>query len=108
MKIKAINVSKNHLMTIDLLLVSTLMIFGLSISLFYGRIAFMPLDHSLVFDGGWRILSGQIPFRDFTTPNAITPMLFQALFFKIFGVNWFAYCLHAAIFNGLFCILNVF
>jgi 4-amino-4-deoxy-L-arabinose transferase-like glycosyltransferase len=89
----------------NLLLISILIIFGLSITLYYGRMAFMPLDHSIIFDGGWRILSGQIPFRDFYTPNALTPLVLQAVFFKIFGVTWFAYCLHAAIFNGLFCVL---
>jgi len=53
----------------------------------------------------WRILSGQIPFRDFNTPNGIVPMILQAAFFNIFGVDWFAYCLHAACINGAFCIL---
>jgi hypothetical protein len=89
----------------NLLLVSILIIFGLCINLYYGRMAFMPLDHSIIFDGGWRILSGQIPFRDYYTPNGLTPQILQTVFFKIFGVNWFAYCLHAAIFNGLFCVL---
>ena len=65
----------------------------------------MPQDSAAVFDGGWRILSGQIPFLDFTAPNAIVPILLQAISFSLFGVNWFAYCLHAAIFNGLFCVL---
>lgn len=65
----------------------------------------MPLDHSIVFDGAWRLLSAQIPYRDFVTPNGIVPIAVQALFFRLFGVNWFAYCLHAAVFNALFCLL---
>jgi hypothetical protein len=76
---------------------------GLSLSLHYGRIGFMPLDQSIVFDGGWRVLSGQVPFRDFTTPSGAIPILLQALFFKLLGVSWLSYCLHAAIANGLFC-----
>jgi hypothetical protein len=65
----------------------------------------MPLDQSVMFDGGWRVLSGQVPFRDFSTLTGVTPLLFQAFFFRVLGVTWFAYCVHAAIFNGLFCIL---
>ncbi len=65
----------------------------------------MPLDQSIVFDGGWRILDGQTPFRDFTTPAGLVPIALQALFFKGLGVTWFVYCLHAALFNGLFCVL---
>lgn len=80
-------------------------IFAVLFCLNYGRLGFNPLDQSVVFDGGWRVLSGQIPFRDFTALTGTTPSVMQALFFAAFGVNWFAYCLHAAIFNGAFCLL---
>jgi hypothetical protein len=65
----------------------------------------MPLDQSIVFDGAWRLLGGQTPFRDFTTPAGLVPMVLQAVLFKVLGVTWFAYCLHAALFNGMFCVL---
>ncbi len=87
------------------LMLPVMMAAGIALSLHYGRTGFMPLDHSIVFDGAWRILSGQVPYRDFTTPNGIVPMLMQAGFFRLLGVNWFAYCLHAALLNGLFCLL---
>ena len=80
-----------------------LFVWGGLLCLSTGRVGFMPLDQSIVFDGAWRLLSGQVPFRDFTTPDSLTPILLQVLFFKFLGVNWFAYCLHAAVFNGLFC-----
>jgi hypothetical protein len=66
----------------------------------------MPLDQSFVFDGAWRLLSGQIPFRDFTTPDGIVPIAIQALFFKVFGITWLSYVLQAAVFNGLFCLVT--
>jgi hypothetical protein len=90
---------------VEIILLFVLFFFGIIISLYYGRKGFMPFDQSIVFDGGLRILSGQVPFRDFNTPNAFVPILLQAIFFKIFGVNWFCYCFHAAFFNGIFCIL---
>ncbi len=78
---------------------------GLTFELVYGTRGFMPLDHSIVFDGGWRILSGQIPFRDFGMPSASTPSFIQSVFFWIGGVSWSSYIAHAAVFNGLFCVL---
>jgi hypothetical protein len=80
-------------------------LFAAALNVHYGPRGFMPLDHSVVFDGGWRILDGQVPFRDFTTPNALTPSFLQAGFFLAFGVTWKAYVLHATIFNALFAVL---
>ena len=82
-----------------------LFLIGTVFCLYYGRMGFAPFEQSIVFDGGWRILSGQIPFRDFVTPTAIPPIVMQAVFFKFFGVTWFAYCLHAALMNGAFVVL---
>lgn len=83
-------------------LLAVVMAFGAFLCLHHGRVGFMPLDHSIVWDGAWRLLSGQRPFRDFVTPNGLVPMALQAGFFKAFGVTWFAYVLHAAVVNGLF------
>ena len=33
---------------------------GVGVNLVFGRRGFMPLDHSIVFDGGWRLLSGRL------------------------------------------------
>lgn len=79
--------------------------FAAALNAHYGPRGFMPLDHSVVFDGGWRTLVGQVPFRDYTTPNALTPSFLQAAFFSVFGVTWKAYVLHATVFNGLFAVL---
>ncbi len=85
-----------------------LLLFGASYCLYYGRIGYMPMDQSVMFDGGWRVLCGQIIFRDFTVSHGVVPVLLQGLVFNLFGVSWFAYCLHAALMNGLFCVLVFF
>lgn len=89
----------------ELLAATAAVLFAVAINAYYGPRGFMPLDHSVVFDGGWRTLEGQVPFRDYTTPNAITPSFLQALFFLAFGVTWKAYVLQATVFNGLFAAL---
>ncbi len=65
-----------------------------------GGRGFYPSDSSIVFDGAWRILSGQVPYRDFISP-VIVPLYLQALFFKILGVHFFALRFHAAFVNML-------
>jgi hypothetical protein len=75
------------------------------LSLHFGRIGYMPLDQSMNFDGGYRILGGQLPFRDFVAPAGALPSLLQAGLFAAFGTTWSVYCLHAAVVNGLFTLL---
>jgi len=87
------------------ILALVLFLLGFAIDFQVAGRGYMPLDASIVFDGGWRILSGQIPLRDFDTPHSVTPSLLQAIAFDAFGVNWIAYCAHAALVNGLFCML---
>ena len=86
-------------------LAGVLFAFGFALNFQVAGRGYMPLDASIVFDGGWRILSGQVPLRDFDTPDAIMPSLLQALAFKGLGVSWTAYCAHAAVVNGLFCVV---
>lgn len=77
---------------------------GVALCLHYGRMGFMPLDQSIVWDAGWRMLQGQVPFRDFVTPTSVVPGALQAAVFAVAGVSWLAYCAHAAVANGLFAV----
>jgi hypothetical protein len=81
-----------------------LAVFALGLNLAFGRRAYMPLDHSIVFDGGWRMARGQVPYRDFDTPNGLVPIAMQALLVKLLGPTWFGYVLHAALANALFAV----
>jgi hypothetical protein len=60
---------------------------------------FFAMDQSIVFDGGWRILHGQVPFRDFFLPHGPLSMWIQALAFGAFGVSYRVYVLTAAAMN---------
>ena len=91
---------------LDVALALALFAFGLALCLHYGRRGFMPLDQSIVWDAGWRVLDGQVPFRDFVTTTSLVPGTLQAGVFGLMGVSWLAYCLHAAVFNGLFAIVT--
>jgi len=58
-------------------------------------------DQSGIFDGGWRILQGQVPYKDFFFPFGPVAVYIQALFFRFFGVNWTAAVLPACLFNSV-------
>jgi hypothetical protein len=87
---------------IDGCLAAALAAFGVVLCLHYGRRGFMPLDQSIVWDAGWRLLLGQVPFRDFVTTTSVAPGALQAAFFAVGGVSWLTYCAHAALANGVF------
>jgi len=72
-----------------------------------GQRGLFPFDQSIVFDGGYRILSGQVPYRDFIMP--IGPVVFwlQAQFFRWFGVTYWTHILAAAVLNALAAGLSV-
>ena len=69
------------------------------ISYLSGMRGFFAMDQSIVFDGAWRILQGQIPFQDFFLPHGPLSMWIQALAFHIFGVSYHVYALTAAAMN---------
>ena len=56
-------------------------------------------DFSIVFEGGLRILYGQIPYRDFFLPSGPVVYYMQALFHWILGANASAMLLHASVAN---------
>ena len=67
-----------------------------------GFLGLMPLDQSIIFEAAGRTLKGDTLFEDFGISYGLIPVLLQSLLFRITGINWFSYVLHAAIFNALF------
>ncbi|MFH1772554.1 MAG: hypothetical protein ABH872_07025 [Candidatus Omnitrophota bacterium] len=76
-----------------------LILFSFYLTFKSGQRGFFPFDQSIVFDGAYRIICGQIPYRDFVIPIGPVTFYIQALFFRIFGVNYFSYILSAACLN---------
>ncbi|HTR35356.1 MAG TPA: hypothetical protein VMH80_05615 [Bryobacteraceae bacterium] len=55
----------------------------------------------MIFDGAWRLLQGQVPYRDVLYPFGPVTFVVQALFFMVFGVNFSATVLSAAVLNAV-------
>lgn len=64
-----------------------------------GLRGFFAMDQSIIFDGGWRILQGQVPFVDFFLPHGPLSMWIQAAAFGFLGVSYQSYVLTASIMN---------
>jgi hypothetical protein len=68
---------------------------------YYGFIGIFPIDSFLIYDAGYKISNGYHPFKDYWSITGPLLDYIQFVFFKIFGINWFSYVLHAAILNFL-------
>lgn len=58
-------------------------------------------DHSLVVDGAWRILQGQVPYRDFVFPAGLLLFVFQGMVFLVFGVSLVSMVIGAGILSAV-------
>ena len=77
-------------------------IFGVAINQYYGNYGYMPLDLSVIYNGAWRVLNGEVPYRDFWLPHSTLPIMLQAAMFWALGMSWTTYVLQASLFNGFF------
>ena len=58
-------------------------------------------DMAIIFEGGYRIFLGQVPYRDFFIPTGPIVFYLQAFFDRIFGPNLWAMALHAGTLAGI-------
>lgn len=68
---------------------------------------FFAFDQPIVFDGGYRILKRQIPYKGFARFLGQFVFLTSVLFFKSFGAAYFSYIFRIAIHNAFAAILSV-
>jgi len=84
-----------------------LLVTGLTIaimtSLFYGRTFFR--DFAIIFEGGYRISLGQIPYRDFYMPVGPVTMYLQAFTTWLLGATSLALLAHAILLASLISLL---
>jgi len=62
-----------------------------------GHRGLFVLDESIVFDGAWRLVQGQVPYRDFFMPFGPVAFALPALVFEVGGVSFSSLVLAAAI-----------
>ena len=75
---------------------------------YFGFVAINPIDNFTNYNSGYLLLKGNIPFKDYWVTTGPLLDFLQFLIFKINGLNWGSYVLHALILNSLFTILLYF
>ena len=98
------NISKYKTTTFVILLFISPILFNQ----YFGHLGIQPIDSFFSFNSGYDVLNGYFPFKDYWTITGPVIDLTQAIFFKIFGVSWFSYVLHASIFNSIFSIATFY
>ncbi len=94
-----INLSKTIILKTNFFYIIIISLFSFFINFYYSRLGSFPIDTFLHYDSASRILRGELPVRDYWIVSGLVVDFIQSLFFKIFGINWFAYILHSSLFN---------
>ena len=70
---------------------------------YFGFIGINSADSFQTFDSGYRVMKGDLPFRDYWVVSG-GPFIdiMQSFFFKVLGVSWSTYVIHASILNSIF------
>ena len=63
-------------------------VFSFLVNYYYGFIGVMPMDNFVLYNGGYRVLNGYIPFNDYWLVTGPLLDYLNALFFYINGTNW--------------------
>lgn len=91
----------NKKYVIDILLFFFVATFSFLINQYYGYLGIVPLDDFLNFNSGYRILKGDIPFKDYYSITGPFLSIIQSYYFKLFGLSWFSFVLNASILNTI-------
>ncbi len=92
----------------EALYVLTILIFVIISCWYFGFLTINPIDNFTNYNSGYLLLKGYIPFKDYWVTTGPLLDFLQFLLFKINGVNWGSYVLHAIILNSSFTILLYF
>ena len=90
----------------NFILVSLLAGFSFLINFHYGFIGLMPMDNTVLFNGGFRVLNGYVPFSDYWLVTGPLLDYLNAFFFKILGLSWKTFIIHSSLINLLLAVTS--
>ena len=82
-----------------------LVVFAFYINFYYANLGLHPIDTFTFFDSGFNITIGEHPIKDSWIISGIIGDYLQALFFKLFGLNWNSYIYHSSFLNALVSLI---
>ena len=93
--------------SLEFSLIILVILISFSVNFYFGHQGLMPLDDLQNFNSGFRVLNGDFPFRDYYSITGPILDIWQGNIYKILGVNWQSFLVHASIMN-CFYSLSVF
>ena len=85
-----------------------LAIIAFFINYYYGFIGIMPMDNTVLFNGGYRVLKGYTPFTDYWLVTGPLLDYLNAIFFKLLGISWSTFIIHSSIINSILAISSFY
>ena len=85
-----------------------LIIFSFFINFYYSNIGVLPQDTFAYYDTAYRILDGDVPFKDYWTVSGPFIDYLQAVIFFIFGVSWKSYIISGSVLNSLTSVIFLY
>ncbi len=79
-------------------------IFSFLVNFYYSNFGVEPMDTFVLFNGGYKVLNGLIPFKDYWLVTGPLMDYLNAIFFKILDVSWTSYTIHSSLINSLIAI----
>ena len=97
--------NKTTLILNDYIIGIVVAVVAYQINNYFGFIGLNPTDSFLIFGSGDRVLKGDLPFKDYWIVSG-GPLIdiMQSFVFKILGVSWSSFVIHASILNSIFSI----
>ncbi len=100
--------SNKSLFNTNFLNISLIFLFSFTINFYYAKLGSFPVDTFFHYDSAYNILNNEYPVKDYWIVSGFIVDIFQYLFFKILGVNWFAYTFHSSIFNFFISLFSYY
>ena len=77
---------KNFFLTRNSIYILAVLLFSFGINFHYSHIGVNPMDNFVLYNGGYRVLNGYVPFSDYWLVTGPLLDYLNALFFLIGGV----------------------
>ena len=68
----------------------------------------MPSDNTVLYNGGYKVLNGYIPFNDYWLVTGPLLDYINAFFFLFFGTTWKSYIFHSSFVNLILAISSFY
>ena len=99
---------KNFFLIKDILYILAVILFSFGVNFYYSHIGVNPMDNFVLYNGGYRILNGYIPFKDYWLVTGPLLDYLNAFFFSILGISWKSFVFHSSFFNSLIAVSTYF